>query len=157
MPLILLTTHVDAPIDRCFDLARSIDLHLVSTAQTSERAVAGVTSGLIGEGEEVTWRARHFGVVQHLSVRIESVDRPHFFIDRMLRGAFKSMVHRHIFREQEGGTVMIDELEFQAPFGLLGKAFSALVLTSYMRRFLLARNVVLKQTAESDAWQRYLS
>jgi ligand-binding SRPBCC domain-containing protein len=157
MPLITLTTTIDAPIERCFDLARSIDLHTTSTAQTSERAVAGVTSGLIGEGEEVTWRARHFGIMQHLTSRIESLERPRYFVDRMQRGAFKSMVHRHIFEPRGAGTLMRDELEFEAPLGFLGRIFSALVLTGYMRRFLRSRNAVLKSVAESDRWNEYLA
>ena len=69
MPILRLTTHIAAPIDRCFDLSRSIDLHMASTAHTEERAIAGVTTGLIGPGGEVTWRARHFGVWQELTSR----------------------------------------------------------------------------------------
>jgi hypothetical protein len=67
MSVIQLTTIILAPVERVFDLARSIDLHVASTAHTGERAVAGVTSGLLGPGEEVTWRAKHFGVWQHLT------------------------------------------------------------------------------------------
>src|SRR5215467_10893054 len=43
-----LTTHISAPLERCFHLCRSIDLHMASTNWTGEKAVAGVTSGLIG-------------------------------------------------------------------------------------------------------------
>ncbi len=46
-----LTTQINAPIERCFDLARSIDLHIESTKQTGEQAIVGCTSGLIGLGE----------------------------------------------------------------------------------------------------------
>ena len=53
MAIIELTTVIDAPIDRVFDLARSVDLHTSSTAKTGERAVAGVTAGLIGAGDQV--------------------------------------------------------------------------------------------------------
>ena len=88
MAIIELTTEIDAPISRVFDLARSIDLHTNSTSRTGERAVAGVTSGLIGPGDEVTWRARHFGVWQSLTVRVEVFEPPTHFSDRMLRGAF---------------------------------------------------------------------
>lgn len=58
MPVIELATAVAAPVERVFDLARSIELHVVSVAHTGERAVAGVTSGSIGIGEQVTWRDR---------------------------------------------------------------------------------------------------
>ncbi len=50
MPLIELSTGIRAPIERVFDLARSIDAHVASTGQTRERAVAGRTSGLIELG-----------------------------------------------------------------------------------------------------------
>ena len=49
-----------------------------------------------------------------------------------------------------------DELEFEAPFGIIGRIFSWLVLTGYMRRFLERRNAVLKRVAESGEWRRYL-
>ena len=91
MPIIEITTVIDAPIDRVFDLARSIDLHMSSTAKTGERAVAGVTSGLIGAGEHVTWRARHFGIWQSLTVRVEAFEPPVHFSDRQVRGAFKQI------------------------------------------------------------------
>ncbi|HEY5752324.1 MAG TPA: hypothetical protein VIT21_04185 [Chthoniobacterales bacterium] len=66
MPGIELVTRVVAPAQRVFDLARSIDLHSNSATGTGEQAVASVTSGLIGLGQEGTWRARHFGIWQSL-------------------------------------------------------------------------------------------
>jgi hypothetical protein len=53
MSKIELETLVFAPIDRCFDLSRSIDLHKISTSHTNETAIAGVTSGLICLNEQV--------------------------------------------------------------------------------------------------------
>ncbi len=46
MPVIELKTDIAAPIEVCFDLARSIDFHQLSTGKTRERAVSGVTSRL---------------------------------------------------------------------------------------------------------------
>jgi hypothetical protein len=54
MPVIELATFIAAPVERVFDLARSIDLHAHSVSSTGERALAGVTSGLINLNEEVT-------------------------------------------------------------------------------------------------------
>jgi hypothetical protein len=86
MPVIVLTISIDAPIDVVFDLARSIDLHLESTAQTNERAVAGRTTGLIGLGEEVTWEATHFGIRQRLTSKITQFDRPRTSATRWCQG-----------------------------------------------------------------------
>ncbi|HEX8372614.1 MAG TPA: SRPBCC family protein [Chthoniobacterales bacterium] len=157
MPTIELTTFISAPVDRVFDLARSIDLHTHSTASTGERAVAGVTSGLIGAGEEVTWRAQHFGVWQLLTVRITVCERPTHFADVMLRGAFRSMEHHHFFESVAGGTTMRDVFSFESPLGILGRIANVLFLTRYMKSFLIKRNRVLKATAESSDWSRFIS
>ncbi len=156
MAVIKLVTSIAAPIDRVFDLARSIDLHMASTASTGERAVAGVTSGLIGLGQEVTWRARHFGIWQSLTVRITIFERPTHFADVMVRGAFCSMEHRHNFETCPNGTIMRDVFTYQAPLGFLGDIADFLFLTRYMQSLLIERNRVIKLTAESDAWRQYL-
>jgi ligand-binding SRPBCC domain-containing protein len=157
MPVIELQTRIDAPVERVFDLARNIDLHMDSAGATGERAVAGVTSGLIGLGDTVTWRARHFGVWQHLGVRIVAFDRPRFFRDEMLTGAFRSMAHDHLFEASDDGerTTMRDVFRFEAPLGPLGRVAESLFLTRYMQAFLIERNRVIKATAESEAWRRY--
>lgn len=157
MPLITLTTTIAAPIEICFNLSLSIDLHMLSTASTNEVAIAGVTSGLIKKGETVTWQATHFGVRQQLTVRIEEVNSPHFFSDRMMKGAFKSMYHEHHFEVIGGKTVMTDAFNFESPFGVLGRLFNSLVLTRYMTGFLHDRNNMIKQFAEGDEWRRLIS
>lgn len=144
------TTLIHAPIERCFDLSRSIDLHLRSTARTGEQAIAGVTSGLISLGEEVTWRARHFGVWQTITSRITAFDRPAHFQDRMVRGAFRFFEHDHYFTDRgDGTTEMRDVLRFAAPppiLGLIAEPF----LRVYLAKFLRERNQLLRQVAESD-------
>ena len=96
MPLIELETQIDAPIDRVFDLARSIDAHMPSTEDSNERAVAGRIAGLFEDGETVTWEAKHFGIRQRLSDRVTKFDRPRLFRDEMIGGVFSSMhpIHR---------------------------------------------------------------
>ncbi|MEA2634706.1 MAG: hypothetical protein QOH92_1473 [Chloroflexota bacterium] len=96
MPVIILRTRVAAPPSRCFDLARDVDIHQRSTAGSRERAVAGVISGLLGRGDEVTWEATHFGVRQRLTSRITEFDPPNRFVDEMVRGAVARFRHEHL-------------------------------------------------------------
>ena len=156
MPVIDLSTSIAAPIERVFDLARSINLHMESTSKTSERAIAGVTSGLIGLAEQVTWRARHLGFWQSLTVQITEFDPPTHFADVMVRGAFQRMEHHHYFESSGGGTIMYDLFAYESRFGLLGRIVDRLFLERYMRSLLIERNRVIKATAESDAWRNYL-
>ncbi len=148
MPVIQLHTRIRAPLQRCFDLARSVDLHLQSTRGTGEQAVAGVTHGLLGPGDQVTWRARHFGVWQELTSCITAFDPPRHFRDSMVRGAFARFDHDHYFAADGEHTDMRDVFDFTSPLGPLGRIADVLVLTRYMRRFLAERNRVLKQVAE---------
>jgi ligand-binding SRPBCC domain-containing protein len=156
MTQIRLTTSIKAPIERVFDLSRSIDLHKLSVSKTNEQAIAGVTSGLIGLNETVTWRAKHLGVYQKLTVQITGYDRPNYFRDEMLKGAFKSMSHLHTFQKDGENTLMIDDFEFVSPAGLLGRFIDFLFLKKYMTKFLLMRNSALKSIAEGDKWQNLL-
>jgi ligand-binding SRPBCC domain-containing protein len=140
MPIIELTTVIDAPIEKVFNLARSIDLHMESTKQTSEQAIAGRTIGLIGLGETVTWRAKHFCIWQTLTSKITEFDQPNFIVDEMVQGAFKSIRHEHHFIKTGDHTVMKDVFVFESPFGILGRLFNWLILTRYMPKLLRDRN-----------------
>jgi len=151
---IRLETRIAAPARRCFLLALSIDLHMDSTAGTRERAVAGVTTGLIAHGESVTWRGRHFGLMLQHTSKIARYEPPVFFQDVMTAGAFKSFVHDHRFQQHGGVTVMQDELKFSAPLGVLGSMAESLVLRSYLACFLRERNQFVKQVAESEMWRK---
>jgi ligand-binding SRPBCC domain-containing protein len=154
---IQLETSIAAPAQRCFFLSLSIDLHVDSTASTGERAIAGVTTGLIGEGESVTWRGRHFGFMLSHTSTITRYEPPDFFQDVMTAGMFRSFEHDHRFQQQNGQTVMKDELRFSAPLGIFGLAAERLVLRNYLTRFLRERNEFVKQVAESESWREYLS
>ncbi|MCJ1695893.1 SRPBCC family protein [Rathayibacter caricis] len=126
-----------------FDRARDIGLHTASQSAADERAVAGVVTGLIGLGEEVTWRARHFGVPLLLTSRITAFDAPHRFVDEQVRGPFARFRHEHLFEADGTGSVMIDRLEYAAPLGPLGGIAERLVVTRHLRRLLQARGAFL--------------
>ena len=156
MPKIDLVTVIHAPIERCFDLARSIDLHKLSTPGTDEKAIAGVTTGLIGKDEQVTWKARHFGIVQKLTSKITAFEYPYYFRDEMVEGPFSMIRHDHLFEAHQGKTLMSDKFEFQLPGGILGRWFNKIVLETYLRDLLTNRNRMIKDVAEGERWRTLL-
>jgi hypothetical protein len=150
---------IRAPIDRCFDLARSVEVHLAHNIHSGESALAeaGVVSGLLEFGDCVTWRGRHFGLWHRLTAAITAMRRPEYFQDTMLRGPFRMMRHDHLFRAcAPDATEMRDLFHFAAPFGPLGWISERLVLRRYMRALLRERNAVIRRFAESSAWRDYL-
>ncbi len=150
MPKIIVRTRVNAPLEAVFDAARDIGLHCETARYTRERAVAGVTSGLIGLGQTVTFEAVHLGVRQRLTSRIVAFDAPHRFVDEMTRGAFQSLRHVHEFvANGAGATLMIDTLTWVSPLGVLGIVADHLVLKRHLKRFLRRRNRCFKCIVEA--------
>lgn len=147
MPVLRIVTDIAAPVEVCFDLSRSIDLHVESMAASRERAVSGVTSGLIGENEEVTWEARHFGIAWRVTSRITEFQPPRHFVDEMIRGPFALFRHEHYFESRQGRTRMTDVVRFRTRFGPLTPV-TDLVAGAYLRRLMVRRNATIRRQAE---------
>ncbi len=149
MTSLVVVTRIEAPIDVCFDLARGIEAHNESSRFTGERAVTpGRTSGLLELGDLVTFEAVHFGVRQRFTAKITEMNRPHLFVDELVKSAFRAMRHIHDFRSIGGATIMTDALEWRSPFGPLGRIADAVAIKRHMRTFLVRKQTHLKEMAE---------
>jgi len=148
---------IDAPIEVCFDLSRSIEFHTQSTSGTNEKAVGGRTTGLIELGETVTWQATHFGIRQKLTSKITAFERPFHFWDEQVEGVFKSIEHHHYFEQIGYSVKMIDKFQYVSPLGLLGKLADVIFLKRYMKHFLVQRNDMIKKVAESGQYQSFIN
>jgi ligand-binding SRPBCC domain-containing protein len=157
MPVIHLTTFVAAPVDAVFDMSRHIGLHKISQQDYSEEAISGTTSGLINKGEVVKWKAKHVFKIRYMTIKITDMNAPHFFEDSMINGDFKSFVHKHHFKAANNGTIMIDELFFETPYGIVGKLFNQFYLTHYLKTVLEKRNSVICKYAETGKWKALLT
>ena len=151
MAIVKIETLIGAPIERCFDLARDIDFHVKSLGSTGERAVEGRTTGLIGLGESVTWEGHHLGMTRRFTSKITRFDRPRYFQDQMMKGAFASFVHDHRFLARGDSTLMTDVVFFRSPAGLIGALVDAVFMARYLRRLLDARARAIRDEAESRA------
>lgn len=150
MTTIHLITKIKAPIETVFNNSRNITIHIETASKTNEKAIAGVTSGLIELDETVTWEGIHFGLkLQHQS-KITQMQFPNHFTDEMLKGCFKTFKHEHTFTHENGTTIMEDKLMYETPFGIFGKIFDKIVLEKYLTNFLLERNRSLKTLSENQ-------
>jgi ligand-binding SRPBCC domain-containing protein len=157
MARIHLTTFIAAPVERVFNLSRSINLHSISTSQTNERAIAGTITGLISLNETVTWQARHLFKTRLHTSKISAMESPAFFVDEMTQGDFKSFRHEHHFKPVDNGTIMIDILEFESPYGALGRFLNSVYLKKYLEKFLIKRNETIKEYAQTQKWKAILN
>ncbi len=144
-------TIINAPIQACFDASRSIDMHMASVPKNSkERAISGVTSGLIGLNEQVEWKAKHFGFYFRMTVSLTEFESPVLFVDEQVKGPFKNMRHQHQFEDKGTYTLMKDTFTFEAPLSVLAKLVEVLVLKWYLRRLLIERNAYIKKHLEAS-------
>lgn len=157
VPSIHLTTFIQAPVERVFDLARSIDLHQASMSETNEKAIAGITKGLINEGESVTWEARHLYKTRQFTSKISLIQKPFQFTDEMTKGDFKNYRHEHHFKTVENGSFMIDLVEFETPYGFIGRLLNKYYLVGYLEKLIIQRNNTIKVIAESEQWKTILN
>ncbi len=81
MHSIHLDTVIAAPIGECLRLSLSVDAHAASMHASGEQAIRGVTSGVMKLGDQVTWRARHFGIVFQMTSAITEYQPPKRFVD----------------------------------------------------------------------------
>ena len=150
MPVIELSTEVRAPAARVFDLARDVGLHAESMRRYREAAVGGITTGLLGAGECVTWRARHFGLPLTLTSRITAYEPPRYFRDSMVEGPFARFDHDHRFEERGGFTVMTDVFDYILPLDGLGAIADRLFVRRRLRALLGERQRAVKEAAEAS-------
>jgi ligand-binding SRPBCC domain-containing protein len=157
MPIIHLTTFVAAPAERVFDLSRSIEVHRHSMRKHKEQPIGDLVHGLLINGAEVTWKARHLFKTRILTTKITAYQRPASFVDEQITGDFSMMKHQHFFKPCENGTIMIDIFQFESPYKLIGNIFNKIYLTGYVKTLLEERNKMIKETAEGTRWKNYLT
>ena len=148
MPRIELTPVIKAPSELCFDLSLDVELHTQSTG-AREEIVGGVRSGRMSLGDDVTWKAWHFGIPFRMASQITEYERPSRFVDEQTRGPFASWRHEHRFEERGGGTLMTDVVDYRSPFGPIGSLVDRIRLERYMVELLERRNEFLRQAAEA--------
>ena len=157
MPYIHLTTFIEAPRERVFDLSRSVDLHKSSMKHHQEQVVNGVMTGLMNINDDVTWKAKHLFKERTLKIKITQMQRPEFFCDEQVNGDFLSLKHEHYFKTIENGTIMIDQFRYEVKKNFIMKLVNRVYLEKYMRRLLEERNAVIKTAAEGNQWKQFLS
>jgi len=156
MPTIHLTTYIAASSQVVFDLSRHITVYKESMAPYKLEAVAGTRFGLIEQGDTVTWRSHQLFKERLQRVKYVELQRPDVIVEVQLQGDLTSMRHEHHFKSIDNGMLLIDLLDFEVPYGRIGRWFNSLYFTRYMESILHRRNETIKRFAETDRWKKIL-
>lgn len=147
MTRLTLYTCIKALPEVCFDLSRSIEVHVSSMAAHREAVVARPCNDQLNLSDVVTWRARHWCCWWQLTSRITALERPFYFRDEMVKGIFTTMTHHHYFDRIGPYTLMTDEFIYQIPGGWLTRWIDRWWIRPHLTALLTQRNRYIAQAA----------
>ncbi len=156
MEKIEFNTHIKAPIQRCFDLARSIDFHKISISAVKEESIAGITTGLIGHNQRALMQSQLWGRYFTTELKIAKFTPPYFLSYEIVDSTFQSIVHDYYFYDISEETVMVNHFYYRPRWGLIGDIVNFLFLQNYLTRTITKRNDLLRDYAETEKWKDIL-
>lgn len=86
------------------------------------------TNFAVAEGEIHKIKSSQFGIPLLWEAKITKATPPTGFEDLQIKGPFKYWHHKHIFQPKGDHTLLIDELEYEPPFGILGTIANTLFI-----------------------------
>lgn len=116
---------VKSPIERVWHFYTDIKHLEIITPKEIELKIISTTNQNIVQGQEIWVSGKIFEKIRRMKWHSKiTFLKAHEYIDEMLSGPFKKWRHLHRFHSIDGKqTEVIDEVEFELPFGILGKLF----------------------------------
>lgn len=157
MPKIHVTTFINAPIERVFNLSRSLTLSKMAFKSAKEQLLSSSAANMVGAGETITLRAKHLGKTREITARVTDFTLPDGYTEEQIKGDLKSFRHEYHFKKVENGTIMIDLVEYDGPRDLAGSIAGKFFLKSYFENNVKKKNDLIRQYAESEKWKAVLT
>ena len=157
MSKIHITSFINAPVDRVFNLSRNLTLSKLALKGGKEQYLSSSAGNLITAGETITLRAKHLGKTREITARVIDLKLPEGYTEEQIKGDLKSFRHEYHFKKVDNGTIMIDLVEFEGPRDLLGSLASKFFLKSYFEAIVKKKNDLIRQYAETEKWKAVLS
>ena len=115
--------------------------------------IAESTARTVRLGTTIRYRLRLHGVPLGWESRIAEYVEGEVFADEMLSGPYRRWYHRHTFRSVPGGVEIEDVVEYELPFGPLGRLAHALFVRRQLRAIFAYRERRITQLFRSQPAQ----
>jgi ligand-binding SRPBCC domain-containing protein len=152
-----ITTFIEAPRQRVYDLTRHISVLKSALSGTPAQVSSGGGAYLFQPGDTLTFQSRNLGRNRTVTARITEMDGTNLFTEEQVKGDLKSFRHAHHFKPAENGTIMIDIIECEGPRDLLGSLAASFSLKKYLEKLAGKRIGLIRQYAESEKWRAVLT
>ena len=100
---------------------------------------------IMKEGAVFDYHIKLFGIPMQWQSYILHYNPPHLFVDIQLKGPHDYWHHEHSFYEENGGTMIRDQVRYCMPLGLLGVCVDKVVGSRMNRRLFEHRETVLRE------------
>ncbi|MEA2162849.1 MAG: hypothetical protein QOK37_976 [Thermoanaerobaculia bacterium] len=111
---------------------------IVEAAANLHVGSRAVVDAYIAPGIFIRWESLH-----------TAYDPPHSFEDQQTRGPFRSWRHRHRIEAHTAGAVLIDDIEYEPPLGIVGRIFGQRIIERRLKRLFEYRHRVTREYCET--------
>lgn len=137
------SVHVDAPLSEVWAFHSTVDGLVALTPDWMHLHVDSIVGpdgeedpGELITGTTLNLSVRPFGVGPRQSVTSKIVDRYRRdgeaqFVDEMVEGPFRTWEHTHLFRRDDGGTLLTDRIKYRLPMGEIGDALGVFATVGF--------------------------
>ncbi|MEX1254025.1 MAG: SRPBCC family protein [Dehalococcoidia bacterium] len=103
-------------------------------------------------GTTIEYTVRALGAPQRSTVRVEEFEAGVRFVDAQERGPYRYWRHEHAFEEWHGGTLVRDRVEYELPYGVLGRVANTMLVARQLQQALDYRTLAIARLfAEGQA------
>ena len=85
------------------------------------------------------------------NIRLTEFDPFKLITDTQVKGPFKKWEHKHCFEKENGNTLMTDKINYELPFGLIGRAADKLFITKMIEKQFEFRHKLTKSILEDSS------
>ena len=101
------------------------------------------------EGKIVKLKTTKFFIPTYWEVKIEKLQKPNILIDIAIKSPFQYWKHQHIFNMKNDQSELVDIIDYELPFGLLGKIIEPLI-TKDIKQMFEYRHIKTKEILEKN-------
>ena len=127
---------MDNPIDKVWEFYTDVKHLEIVTPKEMKLKIINVSGEKLTQGSEIWLEAKLtiFKTSWHSVIRSLN---PYQYLDEMVKGPFKRWTHLHIFHSinDQKQTEVLDEINFEIPYGRVGKLFEGYAYTQLQKLF----------------------
>jgi len=143
---------VQRPLEEVFDFfADAHNLEEITPAFLNFR-IDAISTPAVTRGTLITYSLRLHGIRLRWVTEIDVWDPPHRFVDVQIKGPYRRWRHLHEFKAVPEGTLIVDEVCYSLPFGLIGRMSHGLVRRDIEKIFDYRNTAIAQRFRRSSAF-----